>query len=328
MNYKKTTLRIVIVLTAVFITVIICFLTNPANEGDRASMLADSVEMRTASSEGETQIPEQVPDDKISVNTEGFAKSMLSQAEKIVTEQDSIQEGMLYEQPADGKICIEVQPSMLREHLSYYYVPADEEQKWLSEQIELLDLEGESQGMDRDLKGYKETGWHIIYENIYLMGLEGGYLYGTYYDDENRMIERLIEAPELCGYIQAMLAENIGYQTYDISDIKNIVSAKLDVNSIFTGWQFYSQTITDIETLKKFEEWFRNAEYIFGGADCGNECACLELTLANGHTVKLSMATDSCSNFSINGVAYDYRPVPVWDNSEFFKHFNEIPWEY
>ncbi len=107
------------------------------------------------------------------------------------------------------------------------------------------------------------------------------------------------------------------YQNYDVSDIKDIVSAKLDVKSAFTGGQFYSQTITDAETLQKFEEWFRNAEYMYGGTECGTQCACLELTLANGDVVKLSMATDSFTNFHIDGVAYDYRPVSDWNTKEF-----------
>ena len=142
-------------------------------------------------------------------------------------------------------------------------------------------------------------------------------------------MECFIEAPKLYDYIQIMLIEETGYQNFDVSNIKDIVSAKLDVNCIFTGWQFYSQTITDVEILQKFEEWFRNAEYIFGGADCGNEGSCLELTLVNGNVVKLCMATDSCTNFSIDGVAYDYRPRSEdWDNREFYKYFSEIPWEY
>ena len=86
--------------------------------------------------------------------------------------------------------------------------------------------------------------------------------------------------------------------------------------------------MTDAKTLQKFEKWFRNAEYIYGGTECGTQCACLALTLADGEVVKLSMATDSCPNFHIGGVAYDYRPVSDWNNREFYKCFNEIPWEY
>ena len=115
-------------------------------------------------------------------------------------------------------------------------------------------------------------------------------------------MECFIEASKLCDYIQIMLRE-IGYLNYDVSDIKHIVSAKLDVKSTFTGGQFYSQTITDAETLQKFEEWFSNAKYMYGGTECGTQYACLELTLANGDVVKLSMATDSCPNFHIDGVA-------------------------
>ena len=49
--------------------------------------------------------------------------------------------------------------------------------------------------------------------------------------------------------------------------------------------------------------------------------------MANGEVVYLSVATDSCSNFGINGIYYDYRPTPVWDNREFFEQFDKIPWD-
>ncbi len=304
---------------------------NPTDKSKDVYISVENVEVRIASLEENNEsdlLSEQLPDNKITVQKGSLKKNVSSQAEEMPIEKDSIQDIMLYEQPEANKVCIEVRPSMLRESIAYYYIPTDEDQKWLLEQIKALDLEGKPSDWDRPWKEHKETGWEIIYNDVRLMGFEDGYLYYTYYDDKEGMIECFIEVPKLCDYIQIMLIEDIGYQTYDASDIKDIVSAKLDVNSISTGWQFYSQTITDKETLQKFEEWFQNAKYIFGGADCGNECACLELTLANGNIVKLSMATDSCSNFSIDGVAYDYRPMLDWDNSEFFKCFNEIPWEW
>ena len=236
------------------------------------------------------------------------------QAEEMPLENDTIQNIMLYEQPEADKICIKVQPSMIREYAYYYYIPTDKDQEWLSAQVEALDLEG--QPLDRRWEGHKEKGWQIIYNDMEIRVFEGGYLYYTY-DDEKGMMECFIEAPKLCDYIQIMLTEKTGYQNYDVSDIKDIVSAKLDVKSAFTGGQFYSQTITDAETLQKFEEWFRNAEYMYGGTECGTQCACLELTLANGDVVKLSMATDSFTNFHIDGVAYDYRPVSDWNTKEF-----------
>ncbi len=236
------------------------------------------------------------------------------------------QDIMLYEQPEAGKVCIKVQPSMIREQNFYYYIPTGKEQEWLLGQIEALDLTGEP--WDSRWEGHKEKGWQIVYNDVEIRAFEGGYLYYTYDDDEKGIMECFIEVPELCHYIQIMLMEKIGYQNYDVSDIKDIVSAKLEVNSFLTEGQFYSQTITDAETLQKFEEWFSNAEYILGGTDCGKPYACLELTLANGDIVRLSMATDGCPNFSLDGVAYDYRPMPDWNNSEFFKCFDEIPWEY
>ena len=263
-------------------------------------------------------------EDKAEVNAI-LEKYIPIQAGEMPVENDTIQKIMLYEQPEFDKVCIKVQPSMIREHAYYYYIPTDKDQEWLSAQVEALDLEG--QPLDRRWEGHKEKGWQIIYNDMEIRVFEGGYLYYTY-DDEKGMMECFIEAPKLCDYIQIMLTEKIGYQNYDVSNIKDIVSAKLDVKSTFTGGQFYSQTITDTETLQKFEEWFSNAEYMLNGTDCGNRCACLELTLANGDVVKLSMATDSCPNFHIDGVAYDYRPVSDWNNSEFYKCFNEIPWEY
>ena len=412
LNYKKTTLWIMIATAAVLVILVVCFLTNPTREYQiRITIPAGSTETFCYSDEeispkgntltfyageglGDTEIallPVEVREEnaydepayitqgmpvkmdvekgawfKIGVNVQNttdesmdvyvsvknvevriasvkeVGDSSLSteqtpgeedaaqqeyislQAEEMPVKNDTIQNIMLYEQPEADKVCIKVQPSMIRENAYYYYIPTDKDQEWLSAQVEALDLEGQPFG--RRWEGHKEKGWQIIYNDMEIRVFEGGYLYYTY-DDEKGMMECFIEASKLCDYIQIMLRE-IGYLNYDVSDIKHIVSAKLDVKSTFTGGQFYSQTITDAETLQKFEEWFSNAKYMYGGTECGTQYACLELTLANGDVVKLSMATDSCPNFHIDGVAYDYRPVSDWNNSEFYKYFNEIPWEY
>lgn len=320
LNYKKPSLWVIIAALAVCVILGICFLTNPAKE--IASLEEDNENNQSSG---------QAPDDETAAQEETPEKDISSQVEETPAERDSVQEPYkhvqeIYEQPEADKVCIKIQPSMIRERAFYYYIPTGKEQEWLLGRMEALDLEGAP--WDKRWEGHKEKGWQIVYNDVEIRAFEGGYLYYTYNDDEKGMMECFIEAPKLCDYIQVMLMEKIGYQNYDVSDIKDIVSAKLEVNSLFTGRQFYSQTITDAETLQKFEEWFSNAEYIFGGTDCGNQCACLELTLANGDVVRLSMATDSCPNFSLDGVAYDYRPVSDWDNSEFFKCFDEIPWEY
>lgn len=304
------------------------YVQNPAEESKDVYVSVRNVDVRIASSwetEESSLSPEQIPAEDTASQEGSFEKNLSSQPGEVPAGNDTIQDIMLYEQPEADKVCIKVQPSMIRENTFYYYIPTDEDQKWLSAQMETLNLKGEP--FERRWEGHKEKGWQIIYNDIEIRAFEGGYLYYTY-DDEEGIMECFIEAPKLCDYIQIMLMEKIGYQNYDASDIKDIVSARLDVNSTFTGGKFYSQTITDAATLQKFEEWFRNAEYMFGGTDCGNRCACLELTLADGKVVKLSMATDSCPNFSIDGVAYDYRPTADWNNSEFYKCFDEIPWEY
>lgn len=234
-------------------------------------------------------------------------------------------EGILYQQAETDKVCIRVEPSVLRDNLTYYYIPEDEDQEWLMDRVKLLDINGEP--FARRWEGKKETGWRIFYNDIEFMGFEGGYLYYTY-DDENGVMECLIEDPKLCDYIQIMLQEELDYYRFDVTKIESILSARLDVCSHSTNYEVYSQTITDEEILKQFENWFSNAGYIYGGMGCANECACLELTLVSGEVVRLSIATDSCSNFGINGVYYDYRPTTDWDNREFFGCFDEIPWEW
>ncbi len=312
---------------------------NPTEESKDVYVSVSNVEVRIASS-GEAgdsgTLTGQAPAEEAAEGQEGSAEQEGPTRQEAFAQQEGsaeqggsarqevpAQEIMLHEQPESDKVCIKVQPSMLRESLSYYYIPTGKDQEWLSGKVQALDLEGEP--WERRWEGHKEKGWQIVYNDVELRAFEGGYLYYTY-DGENGIMECFIEAPKLCDYIQIMLIQEIGYQTYDVSDIKDVVSARLDVSSTFTGGQFYSQTVTDAETLRIFEDWFRNAEYMPGGTACGNQYACLELTLADGNVVRLSMAADDCPNFTIDGVAYDYRPVSDWNNSEFYKCFDEIPW--
>ena len=262
-------------------------------------------------------------EDKTEVNAI-LEKYISLQSEEMPIENDSIQDIILYEQPETDKVCIKVQPSMLRENAYYYYIPTEKDQEWLSARIQELDIEG--QPFEKRWEGHKERGWQIIYNDMEIRAFEG-YLYYTY-DGEDGVMECFIEVPKLCDYIQIMLMENAVYQDCDVSRIKDIVSAKLDVKSSSNGGQFYSQTITDKDTLQKFEDWFSNAEYMHSGTECGTKYACLELTLANGDVVRLSMATDSCPYFNMDGVTYDYRPTSDWNNSEFYKCFDEIPTLY
>lgn len=231
---------------------------------------------------------------------------------------------MLKSFPEEDKVCIRVQPSVLREDISSFYIPEDADQEWLQRFIKGMPAEGKP--YQKRWEGMKETGWQIYYQDRQFVVFEGGYVYYHYVNEANEEMEYFEEVPKLCDYIQILLLEKLGYDKFDPADIKGILSAKLDVRCVFTDNELYSQTITDRKTLKLFEDWFRNARYIYGGMECGNQCSCLELTLEDGRTVRLSMAADNCPNFAINGVYYDYRPSPDWNQEEFYACFDEIPW--
>lgn len=277
--------------------------------------------------EAETNEPTANNETNMETESEEQTESQLKKEDTIQSWDNMIyEETVLMQQAQADKVCIVVRPSVLRKHSFYYYIPEDEEQKQLQEFMEALSLEAKPYA--GEWEGMKEKGWQLAYQDMCFNVFEGGYLEYSYIDETGELMEYFAEAPKLCGYIQNLLQENLNYDSFHPANIENIVSAKLDVQSISTKYKFYSQTITDEETLDLFEEWFSNAEYIYGGADCANQDACLELTLADGEIVRLSMATDSCSNFGINGLYYDYRPSADWDNRDFFTCFDEIPWDW
>lgn len=232
----------------------------------------------------------------------------------------------LYEQRDEEKVCIKVEPSVLRANLFYYYIPTGELQEQLTKLVQ-QNLKGEPS--EARWFGKKESGWQIYYQELILTAFEDGYFYVDSVNEEGSYTEYLIQNHELYQTVQNTLEETVGYQSFDPANIKEIVSAKLEVCSLFTNWETHSQTITDPETLRVFAELFSNAEYLFGGADCGNQCSCLELTLTSGEVIKLSVATDSCTNFGINGVYYDYRPEKYrkkggWYSYDFYAYFDKI----
>lgn len=314
----KTRLNTLFVLAFVCVSIVGCTFGTAVEEEN-----SETVGSSPGESETKNQPGAEAENDKNS--NDG---SIASEPVETVQNPDEMQYGnvTLTRQAEEDKVCIRVQPSVLREYISYYYIPEGEEQEWLQNFMSTLPTEGEA--YSRQWGGLKETGWQIVWQDKQFMVFEGGYLYYTYSDENQGMMEYFAEAPKLCDYIQIMLQEKLDYYSYDPTGIKDIVSARLDVCSHYTNDEYYSQTITDKETLQLFENWFSNAEYIYGGAECLNEDTCLELTLANGDVVSLSMASDSCANFGINGVYYDYRPAITWDNRELFECFDEIPWEW
>lgn len=236
------------------------------------------------------------------------------------------QQVALYASPQEDKVCLSIAPAGVRDFLNCYYIPEGEYQEQLLSFVK--GLEDEWQANTNGGKGRKEIGCRICYNGQEYMMFEDGYFYGIRFDEENGDQELLVRNQEFYDSIQQLLLEELDYAPVDITQIKDIQSATLEICTVRTNDQYYSQTITDEAVLKQFEEWFSNAEYIYGGVGCGNEDSCLSLTLASGEVIKLAVACDSCPNFGVNGVYYDYRPADDWQNTEFFSCFDEIPWEF
>jgi len=175
---------------------------NIQNQTDKSRdvyVSVDHIEVRIASLEESNESVRssgQAPDDEVVAQEGSLETNIPSQTEETQTVNDFIQDIMLYEQPEADRVCIKVQPSMLRERAYYYYIPADRDQEWLSRRVEALELEGEP--WDRRWEGLKERGWQIVYNGVEIRAFEGGYLYYTYEDDEKGMMECFIEDPKLC----------------------------------------------------------------------------------------------------------------------------------
>lgn len=252
------------------------------------------------------------------------------QAQQVVYEQIH-----LYSEPEPDKVCIRVTPSVIREYVYYYFVPEDGWRNKLEAMMSNLEKNWREKGWQKyniqdfnmQREDMKDAGWQIYYNGIEYRAFKGGYLYALY-EDEHQSMELWLHDEEIYDYVEQMLSDCMDYKPIDITDLEDIVSAKLDICSISTNWEYYSQTITDKETLKIFENWFRNAKYKPGGYDCGASDSCLELTLENGEVIKMSLATDGCPVLVVNGVWYDYRPTSDWQNPEFYKYFDEIPWDF
>lgn len=334
----------------VFITLILCvsmagctFSGADAKKQTRntltAESTADSAQGRTepeiAGSDpaGAASLDNNTSNSEIDSGEENPAGSDASQEDAAWNATES-EEGILYNNVAlysekkENQVCIELQPSIIRPSISYYYIPAGALQKQLTELVGSLKPEPES--ADFGWKGMRESGWKLHYQDLILTAFDGGYLHCLQEDPStDSSVEYLVQDLQLFDMVQTTLAQTLDYRPFDITQIKEVTSAKLEMQNLFTGYERRSQTITDPETLRTLEDLFCNAAYIYGGAACGNEGACLELTLADGRTVRLSMSADSCTNYGINGVYYDYRPAEhrkdgSWQSSDFYQYFDQI----
>lgn len=238
-------------------------------------------------------------------------------------------EAKLTKNVPEGKyyLCIFPDELMFNKGLSggLYYVPDEEMQKKIKE---LMSRSEEKKKLPLDewekYGTLKDAGYQLRYkkgEDDICFRIRGEEIL-TNSDKDTDLFNR-----ELCSALEKMLKEELQYEPLDLSDIKHIVSAKLDYRNRDDN-KIYNQTIQDETILNQFEEWFSNATLINGGSACPFDEAMLTLTMKSGKVVKLSMASDGCTAFRANGVYYDYRPQNKTNgflSDVFYNCFDKIP---
>ena len=263
-----------------------------------------------------------------------------AETEKTLAKEENITDTMvekynLYTEPQEGKVCIRVQPSEIREQLDYYYIPSEEIQEELKEMLNHMEelLEGNKVDVITQIQsGEIDTywNWSIIYNKKYYKVYGEGYFASLEMGTENIGPEVFYESNlRLYERISNLLIQDLDYGIVDLSTIKDLTSATLQVKAKRTDYKLYTQTIADKESLKKLEQWFSNAREIVGLYDCESDSAALLLETANGDKIRMSLAADGCTIFSINGVFYDFKPneklVEEWHSNHVYELFDRIP---
>lgn len=228
----------------------------------------------------------------------------------------------VYTKPQKDKVCILIQPSELREQLDYYYIPENEVQEELKILLNSMEVLSGVDPKKPNLKLDFSCNWSLEYDDKYYQVFESGYIIGpgTIFYEQN---------PELIDKVNQVLLKELNYGSKDIDKINNLTSATLSIKSFRTDYQLCEQTITNEDKLKDLEVWFCNAKRVSGAYDCGNNEAVLLLKTESGQEMKISLATDDCPIFAIDGVYYDYRPedkvMEGWYSDHVFDMFDQIP---
>jgi len=136
-------------------------------------------------------------------------------------------------------------------------------------------------------------------------------------------------APELNDKFQWVMQNTLGISPFEPETIKGIISARLDHQFLGDDHK-YTQIVTDPAALSEIESMLSNA-----GRDGMSGCpfyeAFLTLALANGEEIFLALASDSCCEYMVNGMGFNYKPAELrgvldsGGNEMLFKFFDEIP---
>lgn len=252
----------------------------------------------------------------------------------------------LLSEPVADKVCILVYPDETGIDWGYYVVDDDKQEKLqeLLNNLEVTEIYYEkekAENLEGDPAGY--VLWNDWNDNVRSLGCSITYQ-GREWElySDNHFVSSPLEAgkSDLCGakseelgtMVWQIAGEKFGYEEFSPEEIKNIQSATLTYIGRRLGGEELTQKITDREILDILEDWLSHAEEIQGGSACPFYEAVLTLELENGKTIKMSMATDSCSMFRVNGVYYDYMQEgtqhinldDIGCNEILFEYFDEI----
>lgn len=235
----------------------------------------------------------------------------------------------VYDKPQKDKVCILIQPSEIREQLNYYYIPTDEIQEELKVLLDNTEVLSEVDPKKPNLKFGFSCGWSLEYDDKQYQAFENGYMIRHNLESESLGTIFYDQNPELIELVNNLLVQELNYGRIDIETIKELASATLSVKDFRTDYRLCEQTITDEDKLKNLEAWFRNAKRVSGSYDCGNNGASLLLKTSSGKEIKMSLASDDCTIYAVNGIYYDYRPADKitegWYSNHVFDLFDQIP---
>jgi hypothetical protein len=255
-----------------------------------------------------------------SATTPYVANIVAGKQENVYAENDI--PGLTYEEPDSG---LYILGYMTQDILHpFYYVPDDDvfrEIDTLMSAIEIQELSPFWWEGTQPLRGcylvHDGTLWEIWSDGYIVsrMTQNGGYA----------------KAPELNEKLLTLTRDVLGITQFKPDTIRGIVSAKLDVK--FSGDdREYTQTLTDSSALADIEEILSGAVQKDVGA-CPFHEAFLTLKLASGEDVLLAMASDSCRQYMVNGLGFDYKSAAQHEkedsgsNMVFYKYFDQIPME-
>ena len=223
---------------------------------------------------------------------------------------------LLHEEAAPEKICIGILPTTLSTSYADFWYIIPENQELLLEYFEAAAARATELQWDSDIA---QSGWVIEYQGQCWWAMEDGSFRGDRTigpDDAKALYDICREAIKEAGFGNSVRPQ----------DITGITSATLSWNGgttimdpdLLKG----AVIVTEPYVLKRLEALFSNSRY-YGSVQCPFG-ALLELTLENGETLVLSMATDSCASWMSEGMAYGYGEmtnVGIEGNEEFYSFF-------